>query len=57
MTLPLAVVAASGTVYGVRVRNRIDAPTYRRWLRGALLVIAAILVAQYVYEAVTRNAA
>jgi uncharacterized membrane protein YfcA len=50
MTLPLAVIAASGTVYGVRVRNRIDAPTYRRWLRGALFAIAVILVAQYAYS-------
>jgi uncharacterized membrane protein YfcA len=50
MTLPLAVVAASGTVYGVRVRSRIDAATYRRWLRGALLAIAAILVAQYAWD-------
>ena len=49
MTLPLAAIAASGTVYGVRVRNRIDAATYRRWLRGALLAIAVILVAQYAY--------
>lgn len=50
MTLPLAVIAASGTVYGIRVRNRIDAATYKRWLRGALWVIAAILVAQVFYE-------
>jgi uncharacterized membrane protein YfcA len=48
-TLPLAVVAAAGTLYGVTIRNRIDAPTYRRWLRGALYAIAGILVAQYVY--------
>ena len=50
MTLPLAVVAAAGAVYGVTIRNRIDAPTYRRWLSGALCVIAGILVAQYAYE-------
>jgi hypothetical protein len=56
MTLPLAVVAASGTLYGVRVRNRIDAATYRRWLRGALLAIALILIAQYVYETVVARA-
>jgi uncharacterized membrane protein YfcA len=55
MTLPLAVIAASGTVYGVRVRNRIDAATYRRWLRGALLAIAAILVAQYAYDTLART--
>ena len=50
MTLPLAVIAAAGAVYGIRIRNRIDASTYRRWLRGALWVIAGILVAQYAYE-------
>ena len=50
MTLPLAIVAGAGTVYGVTIRNRIDAPTYRSWLRGALFAIAGILVAQYVYR-------
>ena len=50
MTLPLAVIAAAGAVYGITVRNRIDAATYKRWLRGALWVIAAILVAQVAYE-------
>jgi uncharacterized protein len=55
MTLPLAVVAAAGAWHGIRIRNRIDAPTYRRWLRGALLVIALILVAQYAYDWVARN--
>jgi uncharacterized membrane protein YfcA len=51
MTLPLAVVAAAGTVYGIAIRNRIDAATYKRWLRGALWAIAFILVAQVLYEA------
>jgi len=51
MTLPLVVLATAGAIYGIRVRNRIDAATYRRWLRGALGVIAAILVAQYLYTA------
>ena len=55
MTLPLAVIAATGTVYGIKVRNRIDAATYKRWLRGALWVIAGILVAQVLYE-MTRQA-
>ena len=52
MTLPLAAVAAAGTVYGIRIRNRIDAATYRRWLRGALWVIAAILVGQYAWSVI-----
>ena len=46
-TLPFAVVAAAGALYGVRVRSRIDAPTYRRWLVRALLAIALVLCAQY----------
>src|SRR5215213_3202898 len=50
ITLPLAVVAGAGTVYGVTIRNRIDAPTYKRWLKGALFAIAGILVAQYIYR-------
>jgi uncharacterized membrane protein YfcA len=53
MTLPLAVVGAAGGWYGIRVRDRIDAPTYRRWLRHALFAIAVFLIAQYAYE-VTR---
>ena len=52
MTLPLAAIAAGGTVYGITIRNRIDAETYRRWMRGALWVIAGILVAQAGYEMV-----
>lgn len=49
MTLPLVVLATAGAIYGIKVRNRIDADTYRRWLRGALAAIAVILVAQYLY--------
>jgi uncharacterized membrane protein YfcA len=52
MTLPLAAVAAAGGWYGIRIRNRIDAPTYRRWLRWALFAIAVFLIAQSVYGAV-----
>lgn len=50
VTLPFAVIGSAGAWYGVRMRNRIDAPTYRRWIRGALYGIAAILIAQYLYE-------
>lgn len=50
MTLPFAVIGSAGAWYGVRMRNRIDAPTYRRWLRGALYAIAALLIGQYIYE-------
>jgi hypothetical protein len=34
---------------GMRLRERIDAPTYRRWLRGALWLMAALLFGQYAY--------
>lgn len=50
VTLPLAVMAAAAASYGVTIRDRIDAETYRRWMRGALFVIALILCAQYLYS-------
>ena len=34
--------------FGMRVRSRIDAATYRRWLRAALWVMAALLVGQFI---------
>lgn len=48
-TLPLALVATATVLYGVRVRSRINAAAYRSWLKGALFVIAFILLAQYAY--------
>jgi len=45
LTLPSVIALSSG----MRVRERIDAPTYRRWLRRALWVMAALLVWQYAY--------
>ena len=54
MTLPLAVIGSAGAWYGVRLRGRIDAPTYRRWLRGALYAIAALLIGEYAYQLVTK---
>ena len=56
MTLPLAAVAAAGGWYGIRIRDRIDAPTYRQWLRRALFAIAIILIAQYGYGLTTDGA-
>jgi hypothetical protein len=32
----------------MRVRSRIDAATYRRWLRGALWVMALLLIGQFI---------
>src|SRR5262245_9142782 len=46
-TLPLVVIAVAGSLTGVRLRNRIDARTYRNWVKRALFVIALVLLAQY----------
>ena len=48
-TLPLAVVACITAVFGIRIRKRIDAATYRTWLKRALFVMALLLLAQYAY--------
>jgi uncharacterized protein len=48
-TLPLAGIATIAALQGTRVRDRVDAATYRRWLKGALLAMAVILVAQHAY--------
>jgi uncharacterized membrane protein YfcA len=34
---------------GMRVRERIDALSYRKWLRTALSVMALLLIGQYLY--------
>jgi len=47
----LAVPSVVALFSGMRLRERIDAPTYRRWLRGALWIMAALLFAQYAYLA------
>ena len=47
ITLPFAALATVATVYGIRVRERIDAQAYRRWLVRLLLVMALMLVMQY----------
>jgi uncharacterized membrane protein YfcA len=44
----LLVIPSVGSLYaGMRVRERIDARTYRRWLRRALAVMAALLIGQF----------
>lgn len=43
----LIVPAVAALFAGMRVRERIDAVTYRKWLRGALWVMAGLLVLQY----------
>jgi hypothetical protein len=51
-TLPFVVIGVAGSLMGVRLRNHIDAATFRRWVKGGLLVIALGLIAQYVYSLV-----
>lgn len=53
MTLPLALVAAVAAWLGIRIRNRIHAETYRRWLKWALFAMAVVLVAQQLWRWVT----
>lgn len=50
MTLPLALIAAVGAWIGIRIRSRIHAETYRRWLKWALLAMAVVLVAQQLWR-------
>ncbi len=49
-TLPLVAVAVTTSYGGTRVRNRIDAETFRVWVKRALLVIALVLLVQYAYQ-------
>jgi hypothetical protein len=53
----LAVPAVAALVAGMRVRSRIDAATYRRWLRGALWVMALLLLAQFSTRALASEEA
>jgi uncharacterized membrane protein YfcA len=46
-TLPFAAVAAVALLIGMRVRDRVDGETYRRWLRRVLWVMVAVLVGQF----------
>ncbi len=47
LSLPLTVMAGLTLAVGIRLRERVDTNTYRRWLRQLLLVIAGVLVVQY----------
>ena len=49
-TLPLAIIGVAGSLIGVRIRNRIDAATFRLWVKRALLAIALVLIAQYAWS-------
>lgn len=53
-TLPLIAVAVAASYGGTRVRDRIDAETFRIWVKRALLVIALVLLAQYAWQQFSR---
>ena len=53
----LAVPAVAALFVGMRVRERIDAATYRRWLRGALWVMALLLLGQFSTHALASEEA
>jgi uncharacterized membrane protein YfcA len=46
-TLPFAVVAAAALLIGMRIRDRADAETYRRWLNRVLWVMVFVLAGQF----------
>ena len=49
-TLPLCAVAVGAGIAGARVRDRIDAAVFLRWVKRALALIAFALLAQFVYR-------
>jgi uncharacterized membrane protein YfcA len=49
-TLPFVAIGVAGSLIGVRIRNRIDAVTFRVWVKRALFVIALGLLGQYAYS-------
>jgi uncharacterized membrane protein YfcA len=46
-SIPLALLALAVMLIGMRIRDRIPTDTYRRWLRGLLMILAVMLVVQY----------
>ena len=46
-TLPMALGAAGTLLLGMRLRERVDAETYRGWLRRVLVVVALTLLVQF----------
>jgi len=55
-TMPLVAIGVAGSLVGVRIRNRIDAATFRVWVKRALFVIALVLLGQYLYSLFARTA-
>jgi uncharacterized protein len=53
----LAVPSVAALFAGMRVRSRIDAATYRRWLRGGLWIMALLLLLQFSTRALASEEA
>jgi len=53
-TLPLCFIAVAAGAVGARMRSRIDAAMFRKWVKRALWVIAFALLAQYAYQLLAR---
>jgi uncharacterized membrane protein YfcA len=51
----LSVPAVAALAAGMRVRSRIDADTYRAWLRKALWIMAVVLIAQFSHGALAAG--
>jgi hypothetical protein len=49
-TLPFVAIGVAGSLIGVRIRHRIDAATFRIWVKRALFVIALGLLGQHAYS-------
>ena len=48
-TIPLCAVGIATSLAGTRIRNRVEAATYRRWLKYALAAMALILLGQFYF--------
>ena len=49
-TLPFAAVAATALLIGMRIRDRVAADTYKRWLRWVLWAMVLILIGQFAVD-------
>ncbi|MFP4682066.1 MAG: TSUP family transporter, partial [Ectothiorhodospira sp.] len=47
---PLLIASLVGLRSGMWIRDRVDAPTYRVWLRGLLWLLCGLLVVQFLRE-------
>lgn len=47
-TIPLCAIGAGTLLAGARIRDRIPAPTFRRWLKQALFAMSVLLIVQFV---------